>query len=320
MRAEIEVAHSRIAPHIECTPCPQSEVISEHVAADIFLKLENRQRTGSFKLRGVLNKILSLSEREKSRTLVTASTGNHGAAFAHAVDQFSLDGRLFMPRTAAQIKLDAVRDSTVTLELVGDDCVEAETHGHAFADDNDCVWISPYNDRLVVNGQGTAAVELLQQLDSIDVVLVPVGGGGLISGMGGYLKSVDPRIQVIGCQPKNSCVMYESIKAGRILEIESLPTLSDATAGGIETGSITFEMCRNFVDDFILLEEDEIIEAICFMYRCENMAVEGSAALPVAAVLKERSRFAGQRVALVVSGSKIDEKTLRRIGCLDSTG
>jgi threonine dehydratase len=284
----------------------------------VFLKLENTQVTGSFKLRGVLNKILSLPDGENTKTLVSASTGNHGAAFAYAVDRFGLEGRLFMPRTAAQIKLDAVRGSTITVELVGDDCVEAETHAHAFADDNDCVWISPYNDRDIVNGQGTTAVELLQQLGSIDVVLVPVGGGGLISGIAGYLKNVDPRIQVIGCQPTNSCVMYESIKAGRILEIESLPTMSDATAGGMEADSVTFDLCREYVDDFILLDEEEIIEAIRLIYHHEQMAVEGGAALAVAAVLQDRKRFAGQRAALIVTGSKIGEDTLRQIGCYET--
>ena len=318
MRAEIEKAHRRIAPHIERTSCPQSDFFSKSVAADVFLKLENTQVSGSFKIRGVLNKILSLSDAEKKKILVAASTGNHGAAFAYAVDQFGLEGRLFMPRTAARVKLDAVRSSTISLELVGDDCVEAETHAHRYADDNGCVWISPYNDQEVVHGQGTTAVELLQQLGSIEVVLVPVGGGGLIAGIAGYLKSVDRRIEVIGCQPKNSCVMLESIKAGRILEIESLPTLSDATAGGMEANSVTFDLCKELVDDFILLDEEEIIEAMRLIYHHEQMAVEGGAALAVAAVLQDRKRFAGRRAALIVTGSKIDEDTLRRIGCREA--
>ena len=140
----------------------------------------------------------------------------------------------------------------------------------------------------------------------------------MIAGIAGYLKSVDRRIEVIGCQPRNSCVMLESIKAGRILEIGSLPTLSDATAGGMEADSVTFDLCRELVDDFILLDVEAIIEAIRLIYRHEQMAVEGGAALAVAAVLQYRKRFAGGRASLIVTGSKIDEDTLRRIGCRDA--
>ena len=143
------------------------------------------------------------------------------------------------------------------------------------------MWISPYNDLEVVHGQGTVAVELVEQLENIDAVLVPVGGGGLISGIACYLNAVDPSIEMIGCQPANSCVMYESIKAGEILDIESLPTISDGTAGGIESGSVTFDLCRRHVDSFILLEEAEIAAAMRFLHEKEGVTVEGAAALSI---------------------------------------
>ena len=276
----------------------------------MFLKLENLQTTGSFKLRGVTNKILSLSEADAGRLLVTASTGNHAAAFAHVVAEFGLKGKLFMPKTSAPVKIEKIRGTGIPFELVGEDCIEAEVHAHDFARDNDFVWISPYNDLEVVHGQGTIAVELVEQLETIDVVLAPVGGGGLISGIAGYLKAVAPSIEVIGCQPVNSCVMYESVEAGEIVDIESLPTVSDGTAGGIEKGSVTFDLCRRLVDDFILLEEAEIIAAMRFLHDKEGLSIEGAAALPVAAVLKDSARFAGRRTALIVSGGRVDEKTL----------
>ena len=254
MKHEVESALEKISPHILRTPCERSEALSEACAAEVFLKLENRQTTGSFKLRGVLNKILSLSESDRNRTLVAASTGNHGAAFAHAVSHFGLEGKLFMPVNAAPIKIDGVRAAGIEPELFGNDCVEAERRARTFAEKNGCVWVSPYNDPAVVQGQGTIGFELIEQLEKFDAVLVPVGGGGLIAGVASYLKNSDPSILVLGCQPKNSAVMYESVKAGRIVEMESLPTLSDATAGGIEAGSVTFEMCRKWVDDYILLE------------------------------------------------------------------
>ena len=309
MKDTIETTRARIAPYVRQTPCRVSAAIGDAIGGTVFLKLENLQTTGSFKLRGVTNKILSLSESDAGRLLVTASTGNHGAAFAHAVAEFGLRGRLFMPKSAAPVKVAALRATGVPFEIIGDDCVEAEAHAAAFARDNGCVWISPYNDLEVVHGQGTIAVELVEQAGKIDAVLAPVGGGGLISGIAGYLKAVDPSIEVIGCQPVNSCVMHESIKAGEIVDIESLPTVSDGTAGGIEMGSVTFDMCRRLVDDFILLEEAEIIAAMGFLHDEEGLSIEGAAALPVAAMLRDRTRFAGRRTVLIVSGGRVDRST-----------
>jgi threonine dehydratase len=313
VRHDIEAASRRIAPHIHRTECRRSAALSEIAGGEVFLKLENTQHSGSFKLRGVLNKILSLSQEDSQKLLVSASTGNHGAAFAHAVQLFGLRGKLFMPETAAQVKIENLRATGVPFELVGDDCVVAEAHAAAFARDNGHLWISPYNDPDVIHGQGTVGVELLQQMKAIDVVLVPVGGGGLIGGVAGYLKAMDPSIEFIGCQPANSCVMYESVRAGEILDIESLPTISDATAGGIEKGAMTLELCRRHVDDFVLLTEDEIIEALRFLHEKDDLTVEGAAAMPAAAVLKDPSRFSGRRIALIVSGGRVDEATLARV-------
>jgi len=313
MRAVIEETLRRIAPHVCRTECRRSPALSEKVGAEVHLKLENLQDSGSFKLRGVINKVLSLTEEDSQKLLVAASTGNHGAAFAHALELFGLRGKLFMPKTSAAVKVENVRSTGVPFELVGEDCIEAEAHAAAFARSEGHVWISPYNDLEVVHGQGTVAVELAEQLGKIDAVLVPVGGGGLISGIAGYLNAVDPSIEIIGCQPVNSCVMHRSIIAGEILDIESLPTISDGVAGGIEAGSITFDLCRRHVDSFIVLEEDEIIAAMRLLHEEEGVTVEGAAALSTAAVLKEKDRFAGRRVALIVSGGRVDEETMASV-------
>jgi threonine dehydratase len=201
----------------------------------------------------------------------------------------------------------------VPFELVGEDCIEAEAHAASFARSGGHVWISPYNDLEVVHGQGTVAVELMEQLENFDAVLVPVGGGGLISGIACYLNAVDPSIEIVGCQPANSCVMYESINAGEILDIESLPTISDGTAGGIEAGSVTFELCRRHVDSFILLEEAEIAAAMRFLHEKEGVTIEGASALTSAAALKEPKRFSGRRIALIVSGGRVDETTMAKV-------
>ena len=318
MKNRVEEALERIAPHIRRTECRRASALSDEIGGDVRLKLENLQHSGSFKLRGVINKILSLSEEDSQKLLVTASTGNHGAAFAHALQLFGLHGKLFMPKTSAAVKVENVRSTGVPFELVGEDCVEAEAHAAAFAFDNRHIWISPYNDLEVVHGQGTVAIELKEQLDDIDAVLAPVGGGGLMAGVAGYLKAVDPSIEVIGCQPVNSCVMYESIKAGEVLDIESLSTISDGTAGGIEAGAVTFDLCRRYVDSFVLLQEAEIIAAMRFLHEEEGLTVEGAAALPAAAVLNQRARFAGRRTVLIVSGGRVDEATVARV--LESDG
>jgi len=313
MRAVVEETSRRIAPHVCRTECRSAPALSDKVGAEVHLKLENLQESGSFKLRGVINKVLSLTEEDSQKLLVAASTGNHGAAFAHALRLFGLRGKLFMPKTSVAVKVENVRSTGVPFELVGEDCIEAEAHAAAFARSGGHVWISPYNDLDVVHGQGTVAVELMEQLEGVDTVLVPVGGGGLMSGIAAYLNAVDPSIEVIGCQPLNSCVMYESIKAGEILDIESLPTISDGTAGGIESGSVTFDLCRQHVDSFILLEEAEIVAAMRFLHEMEGVTIEGAAALTTAAVLKEKERFTGRRIALIVSGGRVDEATMDKV-------
>jgi threonine dehydratase len=229
------------------------------------------------------------------------------------VTELGLRGRLFLPTTVTATKRDAIESSGVPFELVGDDCVETEGHARAFAAANRLVWISPYNDPVVVAGQGTVAPELLEQLDDLDAVLVPVGGGGLAGGIAGYLAAVAPAIRVIGCEPEASPVMTRSVAAGEIVELPNLATLSDATAGGIEANSITFELCRNHVDRWQLVDEGEIAAAIRFLHDRERMVVEGGAALGVAVLLQRPEHLLGTRVAVVITGSRIDPAVLRRV-------
>jgi len=306
-------AHERIRDHVHRTECRHSPALSDASGADVWLKLENLQLSGSFKLRGVMNRLLALGPGERSRRLVAASTGNHGAAFAHGVAELGLDGLLFLPTNAAAAKLGAIEDSGIPFRLVGDDCVETEAHASAYAADNGCVWVSPYNDPLIVAGQGTVGVELLDQVEGMSCVLAPIGGGGLMSGIASYVKAVAPEVEVIGCQPAASAVMYESVRAGEIVTLESRPTLSDATAGGIEPGSITFDLCHRHVDHYELLDEDEIARAMRFVHDNEDMVIEGGAALPVAAALRRPDRLRGKRLVLVITGSKVDDDVLRRV-------
>jgi threonine dehydratase len=313
MKNAVLEAYARIEPHIRLTECRRSAVLSEVAGADVWLKLENTQLSGSFKLRGVMNRLLTLAPDEKGKRLVAASTGNHGAAFAHGVTRLGLEGLLFLPRNTVAKKLEAIKASGIPYELVGDDCVETENHAHAHAEANGLVWVSPYNDPAIVAGQGTIGAELREQVADLDAVLIPVGGGGLAGGIAAFTKAVAPSTRIIGCEPTASAVMHESVKAGRIVEMESLPTLSDATAGGIEEGSITFDLCRKYVDSYDLLDEDEIAAAIRFLHDEEELTVEGGAALPVAVMLRRPEALRGRTVALVITGSKIDEAVLDAI-------
>lgn len=313
IRTEVLAAEARIRPYIQETPLDHSPYLSREGECEVFLKQENLQLTGSFKLRGAVNKILSLSEEERRAGVITASSGNHGMAFAWASRQFGVKGRIYLPEIVSQVKIEALQTYGADIRLYGDDCVKAELHARDTAVREGLTYISPYNDPQIIGGQGTAALELEAQMDRIDAVFVPVGGGGLISGMAGFLKSKDKSINIFGCQPERSAVMYHSVRAGHILEMESEPTISDGSAGGIESGTITLQICRDMVDDFILVSEEEIISALKLILERHHVLIEGAAALSVAAFLKHRERFRGKNVVLLLSGAKISLSTLKEI-------
>ena len=259
---EVLSAEKRIRPHIRKTYLEYSPYLSSRVDGRVYLKLECLQHTGSFKYRGALNKFLSLSPKNRQGPVITASSGNHGTAFAAILQKFGGQGVVYLPQNASQAKVNNLRQYGVDLEFFGTDCIMSETLAKETAEKNQQVFVSPYNDPQIIGGQGTIAVELLEQLDTIDSVLVPVGGGGLISGIAGYLKTIYEHIDIIGCQPENSAVMYASIKAGKIIEMASKPTIADGTAGGIEPGSTTFDICQETVSDYILVSESDIKAAI----------------------------------------------------------
>jgi threonine dehydratase len=310
VKAAVIRAEARIRKHILETPLEYSPYLSQLGRCQVYLKLENQQITKSFKFRGAINRILSISEASRTKGVITASTGNHGAAMAHVFKKLGVTGTIYLPKNTAPAKVETLRLTGAPLEFYGEDCLEAENLARRTARERGLSFVSPYNDPDVVGGQGTIAVELLRQLEQFDAVLSPVGGGGLIGGVAGYLKAEQPEVMQVGCQPVNSKVMYESIKAGRLLDLESKPTLADGTAGGIESGSITFDICRECVDDFILVSEDKIREALRLLIAKHYMLVEGAGALSTASFLTDPMRFAGKAIVLVVSGAKISLETL----------
>ena len=310
---EVRRADARIGNLKRETPLDHSLVLSEIHGCICHVKLENLQHTGSFKVRGALNKLIALQARGAASTVVTASTGNHGAAVAYAARATGMEAVVFLPKDAPPTKVEAVRRLGATIERFGDDPVEAEVRARQYAEAKRLPYVSPYNDRRVIGGQGTIAVELKRQAEKIDAVFVAVGGGGLIAGIAGYLKPKFPEAEFIGCSPINSPVMYKSVQSGRIITMRSEPTLSDGTAGGVESGSITFKPCRDLVDDWVLVTEQEIEEAMRLFMDAHHMMIEGAAGTALAAYLKIGRRFAAMNVIIIVCGANIEPETLKGV-------
>lgn len=311
---QVRQAYHRIKPHIRRTPLERSLFYSEKSGAEVFLKMENLQYTGSFKVRGALNKILSLSEEELERGVVTASTGNHGAGVAYALGKTGGRGIVFVSENASPAKIAAIRRRGAEVREYGTDPVEAENYARKYAEENELVYVSAYNDPQIIGGQGTIGLELARQLDRIDAVFIAVGGGGLFAGVAGYLTSVSPETMFVGCSPENSAVMIRSLEIGRLVgDLPSQPTISDGTAGGIEAGSITFDLCRKYADDWVTVTEEEIRHNLIEFIDTHHLLIEGAAAVAIAAYLKVRERFAGKNVVLLICGANIGAAMLREI-------
>lgn len=218
-----------------------------------------------------------------------------------------------MPEGTSSTKVAAIRQYGADLRFWGNDSVKTEEYARAYALQQDMVYISPYNDRAVIGGQGTIGVELCRQSEQVDVVLVALGGGGMLSGIAEYIKAVYPAAQIIGCSPEHSPVMARSVQAGQIIEMESLPTLSDGTAGGVEADALTFPLCQRLVDDYVLVSEEEIRQAIRLCLEKHHILIEGAAGVPLAALLKTAERFQGKNAIVVLCGANISLETLRTI-------
>ena len=311
LKESCQAAYNNIKKYIVKTPLIHSKNLSSISDSNVFLKLENFQHTGSFKLRGAMNKILNLPD--KSIGVVAASSGNHGAAVAYSLRNLKMKGLVYVPENAVPSKVKLMKKYGVEVRYSGNDSLIAESSAISYAEENNLSFVSPYNDIDVISGQGTIGVEMINQMKDLDVVFITVGGGGLISGVGGYLKSINSNIKIIGCSPENSPVMKISLNKGKIIEFESLPTLSEGSAGGIERDSITYNFCEEFIDDFYLVSEEEIAENIKFFIANEKLLIEGAAAVSVAAFLKNKKLFKGMNVGIVICGGNIGNDTLKSI-------
>jgi threonine dehydratase len=314
LAAQVIEAADRIRLGVVETPVEQIEGLVPNIEAEVFCKLENLQSTGSFKLRGASNKILSLSPAEAARGVIAASNGNHGLGIAAAAKAAGIAAEVYVSNHVSRSKARRIQEDGAHMKLIGNDPLEAELAARAAASQQGKVFISPYNDAQVMAGQGTIAVELLRQCPPFDAAFVAVGGGGLIGGIGAYLKHASPHTEVVGCWPDNSPVLYESIKAGRILDVAEQPTLSESTAGGLEPGSVTLEICSRVIDSSILVTEAEILNAMRAVRALRGWIIEGAAAVAMAAFLKNAGRYKGKRVAVIICGANVSEKVLSALG------
>ncbi|WP_445500295.1 hydroxyectoine utilization dehydratase EutB [Microvirga sp. G4-2] len=306
-------AQDRIAGRVRRTPLTLSSSLSARCGVPVHLKLESHQPTGSFKLRGATNAVLSLSDEARRRGLVTASTGNHGRALAHAAKAEGVRSVVCMSALVPANKVDAVRALGAEVRIVGRSQDDAQEEVERLVREEGLTAIPPFDHADVIAGQGTIGLEIAEARPDTELVLVPLSGGGLAAGIAAAIKGKLPRARVIGISMERGAAMYESLRAGRPVVVEELETLADSLGGGIGLENrYTFAMCRDLLDDVVLLSEEEIAEGIRHAFVAEGEIVEGAGAVGIAALLAKKVDVRGPTV-VVVSGRNIDEALHRRI-------
>jgi threonine dehydratase len=313
--ADIRTARQRIAGKVERTPTVISPTLSDRLGVPVHLKLEHRQTTGAFKLRGASYAVASLSAAEKARGVAAASTGNHGRALAHAASLEGMRAVICMSRLVPGNKLDEIRRLGAEVRIIGNSQDEAQLEVERLVEQEGLVMLPPFDHPAIIAGQGTLGLEMIEQIPDAALVLVPLSGGGLASGVARAVKGVNPATRVVGVSMERGAAMKASLDAGRPMQVEELPTLADSLGGGIGLDNqLTFSMCRELLDDVILLGEDEIAAGIRHAYAQEREIVEGSGAVGVAALLAGKITADGPIVVLL-SGSNIDMNAHRAIIC-----
>jgi len=306
-------AHERCKDHLAPTPLEYSMYLSKQIDGEVWLKLDSMQTTSSFKFRGALNKILSLTEEELEQGVVTASTGNYALAIAEAVRIRNHRATIYVAEDLDPSRLDLMRAHGLDLVIYGEGAWDAEKEARRVAEEEDRIYVSPYNDPIVVGGQGTCGFEISKQLPDLDAAFFACGGGGLLAGSAGWLKSHNPDVEAFGVSPANSPVMYESMRTGKMIELETFPTLADTCAGCVDLDSITLELCQRYAEEVMLLTETEIEQSIRLLFEQHRLVVEGSAALGVGGLLKRKDRLKGKKVVAVICGRNIDLEVFKRI-------
>ena len=301
----------RIGDYINKTPLENSPSISKKFNSQIHLKLENWQETGSFKLRGALNKLFSLSQEEREGGIITASAGNHALGVAYAARLLKISAKVVVPKTASKAKIEALQNYDLQIQMKGRDYDEAKEIAHEIQKKECLTFIDAFSDEQVIAGQGTIGVEIMQQMPNVEVIVVPVGGGGLISGIALAVKSINPRVKVIGVQSEASPAMMKSLEAGRVVETSIHDSIADGLAGRF-VSKLTLNLTQKYVDDVVLVSEGSIKTAMKMLAQEEHMIVEGSAAVGLAAFLDAKLN-SHRKTVLVITGRNIDIRLFKSI-------
>jgi len=309
---DIKSAWERISQFIHMTPVESSRTLSELSGCEIYLKLENFQKTGSYKVRGALNKVLRLGEVERSKGVIAASAGNHAQGVAYAASQVRVPSTIVMPETAPISKISATKGYGAEVVLWGEDFDTAYSKALEIAKERGLTFIHAFNDPDIIAGQGTIGLEILKVMEDVDLVIVPVGGGGLISGVSIALKETNPRIRVIGIQAEGASAVYSSFKEGRLIELSKVSTIADGIAIR-KPGDLTMSIIQRYVDDVILVSDEEISSAILLLMERAKLVVEAAGAVGVAAAISGKIPLKGVKALIILSGGNIDVNMIARL-------
>lgn len=310
--AEIKRARDRIHGFIYCSPCAHTEEISQLTGQQVYLKLDNLQRTGAFKERGALNRILTLSDVERSRGLIAASAGNHAQAVAYHASQRGIRSVIVMPMMTPLVKVSATRGFGAEVVLFGANYEEACAKAMEICREDGLTFLHPFDDPAVINGQGTLGLELLDQVPGLEAVVVPIGGGGLISGVACAIKESNPRIRVVGVQTERLPSMLRAIEGGAPVTLPPEATIADGIAVR-RAGDLTFPLVKKYVDEIVTVDEEEIAKAILVLLEREKLLAEGAGAAALAALLQKKTSLKGERTAVLICGGNIDVSLLAKI-------
>ena len=308
--SDIYSAEKTLAKVLKKTELIESPFFSNECGNQVFIKPENLQVTGAFKIRGAFNKLSKLSDLEKSRGVISASAGNHAQGIGYASQMLGVKATLVMPAATPIIKVEATKNYGVDVVLYGDNYDEAYKKARELEAKNNYVFVHPFDDVDVIMGQGTLALEIINELADVDIILVPIGGGGLISGIAFAIKMLKPTIKIIGVEPEGACCMKESLAQNKVIELAVVDTMADGTAVK-KPGDLTFEFIKEFVDEVITVSEFEILEAILLLMEKHKLIVEGAGALSLAGLKK--LQVADKKVVCLVSGGNIDISTISAI-------
>ncbi len=308
---DFHTAEGRIRSYVRKTPLAHNHSLSRRFDFPVYLKLENWQRTGAFKARGAFNKLLALSARQRQEGVLTASAGNHGLGVAHASALLQIPARIVVPENASRAKIRALESFKVELIKSGDDYDAAQQFAENLQNREGGTFVHAFSDLEIIAGQGTIALEIIEELPDVQTILVPIGGGGLISGIAAAAKALNPSVKIIGIQSEASPAMYKSLKAGRVVETPIEETIADGLAGRFVT-DLTLNLTKRYVDEVFLVSEESIKRAMKLILETEHMVIEGSAAVGIAALLENKCPLTGNTVC-VITGRNIDTALLKEL-------